>query len=728
MGTSRSAACFRIPTLAGACLLYACIILGAVNATPTSQWLEKMDAVGKKLDRLHIPMDLRTCVTQVSPVGVLPQKAKLGVVIVACEEDLSVYNEIGCRDGRLHYHIYSKCGRSKAAVYDAAPHIKRCSSVTEVSSTIYTDLSWSKEHSEFLEHIIQRYYKLEDNLIFTSARMGRLDDVVSMRRAVDTALKGTWAYKSLWPTKLSVHFDQCPLSTCNVAQFGRELCALYKRYTCEADCFSCQHRNPWFDVPRLLQESRTEVSRCFFPNPLNTFIATSARIQRLPQSEYMWLRQWAQSWQEDAGGVLRRLIAERMWPVILGCPEDIHHNSTDGGCTNDMKFPSGERETPPEEMIDDGLVHSLPLHPTKHLSKPDLHTSKHPYPHLRSPKYGTYRLITFVATYATPVKVRTVLQLLKGAVGAALQFHPSARFFLLVRHDLMEELEQQLGKNVDWFAGRLEILPLPTRHPAQFGSQRSVEDLTGSFWTEAHQLELASGFLRQITPDTHDPSPNYGHIVFMPLNTVVLDHIWEAFRGRQDFTIALPAQPVPHQPLDTRIMFVHRRHIRAAEQLFSEAEEAIIAGGDGAQTFAEFIRTRHLSCLTGRQLAAAGSLPPKSKLAVQSCEPTTPTQHWQLGAEEDGEGEDETVVMETTPRASVRLLPCRLWAPLHARQERHDDAEPSTPRLMDACRMSFKNSFLTQLSPPNGFDALRVFHKMRELGDPSRGRAYMEQM
>ena len=84
-----------------------------------------------------------------------------------------------------------------------------------------------------------------------------------------------------------------------------------------------------------------EVSRCFFPNPRSTFIAARRRLQALPQGEYMWLREWILSWQEGGGGIFRRLMGERLWPVLLGCPEDIHHNTSDGGCRHDMRFPQG---------------------------------------------------------------------------------------------------------------------------------------------------------------------------------------------------------------------------------------------------------------------------------------------------------------------------------------------------------------------------------------------------
>lgn len=92
----------------------------------------------------------------------------------------------------------------------------------------------------------------------------------------------------------------------------------------------------------VLQETRMQVSRCFFPNPRSTFITTSERLRSLPLSEYMWLREWIQSWQEDGGGIFRRLMGERLWPVLLGCPEDIHHNTSDGGCHHNMHFASGK--------------------------------------------------------------------------------------------------------------------------------------------------------------------------------------------------------------------------------------------------------------------------------------------------------------------------------------------------------------------------------------------------
>ena len=96
-------------------------------------------------------------------------------------------------------------------------------------------------------------------------------------------------------------------------------------------------------ILHCVQVTQMDVSPCFYPNPRSTFITTADRIRSLPISEYMWLREWILSWQEDGGGIFRRLMGERMWPVILGCPEDIHHNTSDGGCMHDMYFPSGEQ-------------------------------------------------------------------------------------------------------------------------------------------------------------------------------------------------------------------------------------------------------------------------------------------------------------------------------------------------------------------------------------------------
>lgn len=75
------------------------------------------------------------------------------------------------------------------------------------------------------------------------------------------------------------------------------------------------------------------------------FIASGRRIRELPVYEYMWLREWLLSWQEDGAGELRGLLAERMWPAALGCPEDIYSNSTESGCRSGMRFMSG-RESP----------------------------------------------------------------------------------------------------------------------------------------------------------------------------------------------------------------------------------------------------------------------------------------------------------------------------------------------------------------------------------------------
>lgn len=137
---------------------------------------------------------------------------------------------------------------------------------------------------------------------------------------------------------------------------------------------------------------------------------------------------------------------------------------------------------PPDEMIDDGLVHTADgLHSAKHTRDQNLHDSKHSYPHILSPKYGTYRRVTFVgearranvggthaffppddlhrlaACYGTFLRVRTLLPLVKAWLGAALRHHPTARFVLLVKHDLMATVKYRLGEEMEWFANRLEV-------------------------------------------------------------------------------------------------------------------------------------------------------------------------------------------------------------------------------------------------------------------------------
>lgn len=47
--------------------------------------------------------------------------------------------------------------------------------------------------------------------------------------------------------------------------------------------------------------------------------------------------------------------------------------------------------------------------------------------------------------------------ILKAAFASVLQFHPSARFFVLLRLGDMEAVQRLLSPVLPWFAGRLEV-------------------------------------------------------------------------------------------------------------------------------------------------------------------------------------------------------------------------------------------------------------------------------
>lgn len=84
-----------------------------------------------------------------------------------------------------------------------------------------------------------------------------------------------------------------------------------------------------------------DVGRSAYVSPGGCFIASAQRIRSLPVSEYNWLREWLQSWQEEEQGALRKSLADRMWPLMLGCKADLHSNISDAGCTAGMMYESG---------------------------------------------------------------------------------------------------------------------------------------------------------------------------------------------------------------------------------------------------------------------------------------------------------------------------------------------------------------------------------------------------
>lgn len=150
-------------------------------------------------------------------------------------------------------------------------------------------------------------------------------------RYTHTPTTGKWEFKSLgsWRSVVGTHFDKNPfhpgsanyVDTANDTRWGEELCTLYRRcapchaarpalcqargwqlnprpasrvpfagrYTCEAECYTCHN---------------CQAPVCFQSQSKGMFMVSARRVWSLPRSEYVWLRQWLNSW--DAEGIQRR--------------------------------------------------------------------------------------------------------------------------------------------------------------------------------------------------------------------------------------------------------------------------------------------------------------------------------------------------------------------------------------------------------------------------------------
>ena len=116
------------------------------------------------------------------------------------------------------------------------------------------------------------------------------------------------------------------------------------------------------------------------------------------------------------------------------------------------------------------------------------------------------------------------------------------------------------------------------------GSSHNVMQLQDSMWTDMYAFEMATNFMSKYVVSSAHAELEYGgitgdrdvwacrqfacvsatnafvsrwayagHIVFMPINMVVIDQLWDIFKG-DEFTMALPVQSAAGSSLDSRIM------------------------------------------------------------------------------------------------------------------------------------------------------------------------------
>mmetsp|Transcript_10833 Transcript_10833/g.27856 ORF Transcript_10833/g.27856 Transcript_10833/m.27856 type:complete len:937 (-) Transcript_10833:157-2967(-) len=571
-------------------------------------------------------LDLETCSprdrdpgsTKGSELGLTKN---IGVVLVVCNETLSFLKDAGCpRKNDLQYHIYSVCGVRQEDL-PGLEHITDCmAEFNDVVRLVYADLTQTQGHAEFLTHIIQNYELLDENLIFATAEMlehAESSQQLSLAESIAMARTGEWGYRPMRNHKNPINFESPPV-TGDSKRYQMELCTIYKRFTCESECKTC-----------------SEGASCAYAAQSDAFVTSASRIRTLALRDYSWLREWLQQWQEDEQGALHGEIADRMWPMILGCPEDIHASTPAGGCRHNQHFPeNGVRLKPPDALIDVGLAHFPP--PTFK------HDNRHPYPLITSPIYKYSRSIMFVITLGKSLPKNVPFgALLEPIFGNILYHHPSASVTLLVHSDVMTKL--RLSRN--FFAGRLRVMQVdsPIAYnmfgvlPSDLDPETEVPEWQTINGMRNHNFEMRRKYLRmmaegQILDEFGEEQRN--HLVFMNINSALLGNVWEVFEG-QAFDIALPFQPLPRRPFDSTIMFVHLDRLSFAANLMDDVLYNHLLAKP-TRSFDEIIHNEYLSCLPDRWLLDA-------TIRMMSC----------------GDAPEGTV--RDSGRVHVKLLPAAKW-------------------------------------------------------------------
>mmetsp|Transcript_486 Transcript_486/g.1310 ORF Transcript_486/g.1310 Transcript_486/m.1310 type:complete len:851 (-) Transcript_486:487-3039(-) len=451
--------------------------------------------------------------------------AKLGIVVVVCNEDLSWVRTIpgSCQD--KHLYLYSKCGVDEAQLLSAVGgKLSRCTTVQTVKHTVVTDLTHVKMHADYLRHITARYDDLEPHLVFLKARVGdkkrmgvmrygqhgQYDSPRSVSQIIKTALQGNWAYLNVWPNRIHGTFEK-PVSR------GRELCLWYKRYTCETECYTCQGINH---------------PLCYIPQSKSMFIVSRARVRSLPKSEYVALHQWLVSYKDSFAGWLghrRRYVMERLWPSIFGCHQDIHRFPTSysapAGCKENDVFGdpqehqrrAGHQPGPPQELVELG-----------HITWPQpSYLANMPYfPHIYT-RQPIFSIVSALANASHADGQRTSFK-------AALLANPDAKLVLLL--DRGDGAVDKTWHVPEW-AGRVTVIKLSVPAPP-LADADDAERLNK--WKAA---ALQAQYLTQLASSSQDTRDSTGHLVFVRPHTMFYRGVRDVFQ-KQAFTVAVSLQPL----------------------------------------------------------------------------------------------------------------------------------------------------------------------------------------
>mmetsp|Transcript_22652 Transcript_22652/g.62872 ORF Transcript_22652/g.62872 Transcript_22652/m.62872 type:complete len:759 (-) Transcript_22652:169-2445(-) len=415
------------------------------------------------------------------------RRARLGVVVVVCREQLMWLREVQCRD--THLYVYSKCRRPVKHILDNIGADKKCVSVIEAPDNVWETLTNVKMHSDYLRHIVDRYSNLEPNLLFLKGTLmlkrGQRHIAHDLPSIVAEAMSGEWEFKAMgnWRSLIGTHFDRNPFNSgwldrngvLDEAIWGQELCTLYKRYTCESECYTCHN---------------CHAPVCFQAHAKGMFMVSAERVRSLPRSEYAWLRQWLHSW--DGQGIQRRFMMDVVWSLLFGCDADGHRRQTDPvkGCRKgqgwDMEM-TGTQQRPPKEFLDAGqAVWPLPS---------DFYKDSFPFePQLPE----SVSRLTFVAVAPPPPILGTkdgfmAMQQVTAAFLSAMLSNPHARLVLLHAKGTSPP-----NADLSYWAGKLELVELAA--PPEM------------LWNDpaAYALALQVQYLQELAQAAEEPSQQDG--------------------------------------------------------------------------------------------------------------------------------------------------------------------------------------------------------------------------
>eukprot|EP00873_Tetraselmis_striata_P017889 jgi/Tetstr1/438153/TSEL_026756.t1 len=206
--------------------------------------------------------------TQGGAPTLLPGSPRIGVALVFCEEPISFIDEVGCNG--VVYHLYSKCGVTRARAEAMAPKPAACfASFSEVPVTLETELAWPKHHAQ--------YDRLEPYTIFVKANLEKRR--LSLGEMVNIIDDKHWGFISFGNPKIKVNMTSFP-ETGHVGVWQREICALYRRYTGADPC-------------QMDEAYVKEIGfKPYFYNTRSMWAASAPRLRSLPVTEYQWFREY----------------------------------------------------------------------------------------------------------------------------------------------------------------------------------------------------------------------------------------------------------------------------------------------------------------------------------------------------------------------------------------------------------------------------------------------------